>query len=171
MSRPAFRAATDRLIAEGIPLRDVATLFDVTPGTVTRWRSLSPKERLTPPPAWRASLAAFARDAVGSMADRGDNLNALAVKLEAEAVREINANADAPGGPLTFYAATGMLMEHGVTVPVIAEWLGFKPQTVRAMRSGSRNPPPVTEWAKSLAAVAGLHGLPTLARHLEQIAP
>lgn len=160
--RPAFLVATNRLKAEGVPLRDVAKLFGVSPGTVTRWRSQSPKERLAPPPTWRASLAVLARDAGASMTDRGATLEALAVELE---------TLDPTEEGLSFRDATALLINRGVSTRAVADILGYKPQTVRAMRSGSRSPPRPKEWVPQLRTLAEREGFADLEKLFLEAAP
>lgn len=161
--RPAFRAATDRLKKEGgLPLNRVAKLFGVTPGTITRWRSLSPKERLTPPATWRASLAVLARREWWSMTDRRENLEALAMELEAPEPTEQR---------MTFREATALLINRDVPTRAIAHALGLKPQTVRAMRSGARNPPDAEAWVPALVSVAERFRFADLTKQFQEHTP
>lgn len=76
-----FKRATDRLIASGITLVEVARAFDVTPSTVSRWRSGRGRNQLTPPENWPETLADLARRYATRWEARSHDLRHLAAEL------------------------------------------------------------------------------------------
>jgi len=80
-----FQAATDKLMACGVTLADIARAAGVTHQTIRRARlSEDSTARLQPPPDWPSLLAQVARDRCTSLDTCSDDLTALADDLEAQ---------------------------------------------------------------------------------------
>lgn len=55
---------------------------------------------------------------------------------------------------MTFQEATDRLLQAGLTLSEVAAAISYESQTVRAIRSGARKPPPPEKWKPQLVALA-----------------